>query len=218
MTGKASARPAQYAAGLVRSAECSPRPPRWAGSVARLPACGASASVAPPRHCLRVRHMAWSWARAYARISDGGTVRKAWFARGDAHICSNNQEHCKSGSFGSWRSSRSSSSRRRAAQDWTKSGWPIGVPSTTTPRWSGRMSPRQKLRRRARPCLVAGARRELQSPSSCPQVGPDATVACDGLGSDIQRRPRSGGRRGYVKVVKEGYQAVVRVKARCGAV
>ena len=56
---------------------------------------------------------------------------------GDAHSSINNQEHCKSGSLGSWLGNRSSSSRRRA-----KSWWPVGVPSTTMPRCSGHRSPR----------------------------------------------------------------------------
>ena len=55
MTGKASARPAQYAAGLVRSADCSPRPPRQAGRVARSRACRASGSAAPPRQRHRAK-------------------------------------------------------------------------------------------------------------------------------------------------------------------
>ena len=166
MTGRASARPAQYAAGLARSADWITRPPKWAGSVASVFACGASASAAPPSH-LRVCHIAWSWARAYAWISNGGTVHKAWFARGDAHSSSNSHEHCKSGSLGSWLSSRSSSLRRRAAQAWTKSWWPMGVPSTTIPRCSGHKSPRHT----SSPSSAmpgGGGHPWLQSPLSCP--------------------------------------------------
>ena len=56
----------------------------------------------------------------------------------------------------------------------------------------------------SRPCLA--------------QIRPDTTVIRDGLDSHVQRRPCPRGHRGDVKVVKESYQAVVRVEACCRTV
>ena len=50
------------------------------------------------------------------------------------------------------------------------------------------------------------------------QIRPDTTVIRDGLDSHVQRRPCPRGRRGDVKLVKESYPAVVRVKACCRTV
>ena len=112
ITGKASAMPAQYAAGLVRSADCSPTPPKWAGNIAKSRACGASGSSAPPRHCLRICQTARSWARrGRRRGSPAGAPCEGRGWHGGRHKAAGAAMSI------SWRSSCSSSSRRRAQND-----------------------------------------------------------------------------------------------------
>ena len=65
-------------------------------------------------------------------------VMAAWFGKygwlgGEAHNNSNNQAHCKSGSWGKWSSSALSARKRSSAQARTNSGWPMGEPRMTTP-------------------------------------------------------------------------------------
>ena len=55
---------------------------------------------APQALLVRVCQIAGSWARACAWISNGGTVRKAWFARGDAHSSSNRPRTLQVWEFG----------------------------------------------------------------------------------------------------------------------
>ena len=120
--GSASAQEAQYAAGLVRAADWSPNPSKVAGIPAISQAACASCSGAPPMQERKVSHRAASFAAAYPATSEGGRVRKAWLARGDAQRARSSQAHCRSGSSGSsWRRRRSSCSRS-SAHAWMKAG------------------------------------------------------------------------------------------------
>ena len=117
-TGRASAHAAQYAAGAARSADWRPKLPKAAGSEPSARAWPASSSRTSPKHFPSAFQMASSCARAYAADSDGGIVRRAWFARADAHIRSKSQAHCRSGECGKWsRRSRSARVPQGRAQD-----------------------------------------------------------------------------------------------------
>ena len=82
MTGRASARPAQYAAGLVRSAECSPRPPRWAGSGGHMDQFGDHALARPRTGLLarRAKTLEHAWVRVAREAvgAEGQVVPQQW--------------------------------------------------------------------------------------------------------------------------------------------
>ena len=75
-------------------------------------------------------------------MSGGGTVRSAWFARGDAHSANRSHAHCRSGRSGKCSNNSCSWAIRCAVHAAMKSGCPTGEPSTTMPRWFGSLSPR----------------------------------------------------------------------------
>ena len=106
---------AQNAAGAVRTAEGTSKPPSDCGkNVSRRAAAQAAESGVglPPKRTWRVSQIAWSWALAYPALRSGGSVRSRCWARGAAQYKRRSQAHCRSG-----KSRRPCAPSRRAAEE-----------------------------------------------------------------------------------------------------